>query len=145
MDRIARVGRNAVCVRAGEGGLSATGGVGAVLALVNNFGALLAHLHYYHHHHWRSHRSHNRCRHLCRRNRRVVVAAGGGFDERIQKSDPKPKSRLIRFERDPRPNFGSAIFRRLRRLKMWSSRNQMLNDNDGDDVAFLSGSGDDIL
>ena len=62
MDRIARVGRNAVCVRAGEGGLSATGGVGAVLALVNYFGALLAHLHYYHHHHWRSHRSHDRCR-----------------------------------------------------------------------------------
>ena len=75
----------------------------------------------------------------------VVVAAGGGFDERIQKSDPKPKSRLIRLERDPRPDFGSTIFRRLRRLKMWSSRNQMLNDNDGDDVAFLSGSGDDIL
>jgi hypothetical protein len=25
---------------------------------------------------------------------------------------------------------------------MWSSRNAMLTDNDGDDVAFLSGSGD---
>lgn len=25
--------------------------------------------------------------------------------------------------------------------RMWSSRNQMLTDNDGDDVAFLSGSG----
>jgi hypothetical protein len=31
--------------------------------------------------------------------------------------------------------------RRIGRIKMWSSRNQMLTDNDGDDVAFLSGSG----
>jgi hypothetical protein len=28
---------------------------------------------------------------------------------------------------------------------MWSSRNQMLTDNDGDDVAFLSGSGKEGL
>ena len=74
--------------------------------------------------------------------RQVEIVVAAGLDQPIRRSDPKPETRLIRFNLNPIPAVSRFFRASVCPRKMWSSRNQMLNDNDGDDVAFLSGSGD---
>jgi hypothetical protein len=70
--------------------------------------------------------------------RQVQIVVVAGIDEPIRRTDRNPGT--VRFSLNPIPVLARSL-RRIGRIKMWSSRNQMLTDNDGDDVAFLSGSG----
>ena len=66
--------------------------------------------------------------------RQVQVVVSAGSEEEIGRATSGPGNKT---------GFLARFFnRKVLPGKMWSSRNQMLTDNDGDDVAFLSGSGD---
>ena len=66
--------------------------------------------------------------------RQVQVVVSAGSEEEIGRERSGPGNKT---------GFLARFFnRKVLPAKMWSSRNQMLTDNDGDDVAFLSGSGD---
>ncbi len=80
---------------------------------------------------------------ICRQVQVVVSAGSEPQPEPELKTPKQPKKPDIRIV--SRPDFFSVRFFNNRRIignTMWSSRNAMLTDNDGDDVAFLSGSGD---